>query len=35
MLIGTYNFLDVTPQGLDEDEFNLPIAWIRRNDFYI
>lgn len=34
MLIGTYNFLDLTPLGRDEDDLDFPMAWIRRNDSY-
>ncbi len=34
MLIGTYNFLDMTPMGRDEDDLDFTMAWIRRNDSY-
>ena len=34
ILIGTYNFLDLTPFGRDEDDLPYPMAWIRRNDSY-
>lgn len=33
-LIGTYNFLDMTPMGRDEDDLDFTMAWIRRNDSY-
>ncbi len=34
MLIGTYNFLDLTPFGRDEDDLDYTMAWVRRNDSY-
>lgn len=34
ILIGTYNFLDLTPFGRDEDDLPYTMAWVRRNDSY-
>lgn len=34
MLIGTYQFLDLTPSGRDEDDLPFTMEWIRRNDSY-
>lgn len=34
MLIGTYNYLDLTPMGRDEDGLDFSMAWVRRNDSY-
>jgi len=34
ILIPTYNFLDLTPQGRDEDGLPYPMAWIRHHDRY-
>jgi predicted dithiol-disulfide oxidoreductase (DUF899 family) len=33
-LVGTYNFLDVTPKGRDEDQLPWTMAWVRRHDEY-
>jgi predicted dithiol-disulfide oxidoreductase (DUF899 family) len=30
----TYNFLDLTPKGRDEDSLSFPMAWIRHHDRY-
>jgi predicted dithiol-disulfide oxidoreductase (DUF899 family) len=30
----TYNFLDLTPKGRDEDSLPFPMAWIRHHDRY-
>ncbi len=30
-----YQLLDRAPRGRDEDEFTLPIKWIRRHDEYV
>ena len=32
-LVGTYNFLDLTPKGRDEDPENT-MSWVRRHDQY-
>jgi predicted dithiol-disulfide oxidoreductase (DUF899 family) len=34
-LIGTYQWLDLTPKGRDEDELPFTMAWIRRHDEYV
>jgi predicted dithiol-disulfide oxidoreductase (DUF899 family) len=34
MLIGAYNFLDLTPKGRDERALVSPMAWIRHHDRY-
>jgi len=34
MLLGTYNFLDLTPKGRDESSFPQPMAWVRHHDRY-
>ena len=34
LLIGTYNYLDLTPMGRDEEDLPYPMAWVRRNDSY-
>ena len=33
-LIGTYQFLDLTAKGRDEDDLPFSMAWIRRHDEY-
>ncbi|MEO1225182.1 MAG: DUF899 domain-containing protein [Pseudomonadota bacterium] len=33
-LLGTYQFLDLVPNGRDEDSLPFPMAWIRRHDEY-
>ena len=30
----TYNFLDLTPKGRDEDKLSDPQAWVRHHDKY-
>lgn len=35
MFLLTYNFLDLTPKGRDEDSFSFPMAWIRHHDRYV
>ena len=30
----TYQLLDLTPKGRDEDNLPWPVAWLRRNDSY-
>ena len=32
ILVGTYNFLDLTPKGRDEDELPWTMAWVRHHD---
>ena len=34
ILIGAYNFLDLTPKGRDEAELPWTMAWVRRHDEY-
>jgi predicted dithiol-disulfide oxidoreductase (DUF899 family) len=34
ILLGTYNFLDLTPKGRDEDELAWSMAWVRHHDKY-
>ncbi|HYI94421.1 MAG TPA: thioredoxin family protein [Bryobacteraceae bacterium] len=34
MLLGAYNFLDLTPKGRDEDDLAFPMAWLRHHDRY-
>ena len=34
ILVGTYNFLDLTPKGRDEDELPWTMAWVRHHDKY-
>jgi predicted dithiol-disulfide oxidoreductase (DUF899 family) len=34
ILLGTYNFLDLTPKGRDEDGLPYTMAWIRHHDRY-
>ncbi len=33
-LVGTYNFLDLTPKGRNEDALPWSMAWVRRHDEY-
>lgn len=33
-LIGTYNWLDLTPKGRNEDDLPYTMAWVRRHDEY-
>jgi predicted dithiol-disulfide oxidoreductase (DUF899 family) len=35
ILVGTYNFLDLTPKGRDEDNLPFTMAWVRHHDRYI
>ena len=32
MLVGAYNFLDLTPKGRDEEELPWSMAWVRHHD---
>jgi predicted dithiol-disulfide oxidoreductase (DUF899 family) len=34
ILLGTYNFLDMTPKGRDEDGLAFSMAWVRHHDRY-
>lgn len=34
MLIGTYNWLDLAPNGRDEDGLEYTMGWVRRHDEY-
>lgn len=34
ILVGTYNFLDLTPKGRDEDGLAFSMAWVRHHDKY-
>ncbi len=34
MLLGAYNFLDLTPKGRNEDDLAFPMAWLRHHDRY-
>ena len=34
LLIGAYNFLDLTPKGRDESGLSPPMAWVRHHDSY-
>lgn len=34
ILLGTYNFLDLTPKGRDEDGLPYSMAWVRHHDRY-
>lgn len=34
VLLGTYNFLDLTPKGRDEDGLAFSMAWVRHHDRY-
>ncbi len=34
MMMGTYEFIDLTPRGRDEDGLSYPMAWVRHHDRY-
>ena len=34
ILVGTYNFLDLTPKGRDEDSLQFTMAWVKHHDRY-
>ena len=34
LLIGAYNFLDLTPKGRDESGLSPPMAWVQHHDSY-
>ncbi len=34
ILLTTYNFLDLTPKGRDEDDLSFSMAWVRHHDRY-
>jgi predicted dithiol-disulfide oxidoreductase (DUF899 family) len=33
-MLATYDMLDMTPKGRDEEQFAFPMAWIRHHDRY-
>jgi predicted dithiol-disulfide oxidoreductase (DUF899 family) len=35
LMIGTYNWLDLTPKGRDEDGLAFTMAWVRHHDKYV
>ncbi len=35
ILLGAYNFLDLTPKGRDEDGLKFSMAWVRHHDKYV
>ena len=35
ILVGTYNFLDLTPKGRDEAGLKNTMAWVRHHDKYV
>lgn len=34
ILVGAYNFLDLVPEGRDEDQLDFTMEWVRRHDEY-
>ena len=34
IMLGAYNFLDMTPKGRDEDDLAFSMAWVRHHDQY-
>src|SRR5207245_10950386 len=34
LLVGAYNYLDLTPKGRDEDALPFTMAWVRHHDRY-
>jgi predicted dithiol-disulfide oxidoreductase (DUF899 family) len=34
LLVGAYNYMDLTPRGRDEDGLPFPMAWVRHHDKY-
>jgi predicted dithiol-disulfide oxidoreductase (DUF899 family) len=34
ILIGAYNFIDMTPKGRNEEGLSYPMAWVRHHDRY-
>ena len=34
MLVGTYNWIDLTPKGRNEEGLKFPMAWVRHHDKY-
>jgi predicted dithiol-disulfide oxidoreductase (DUF899 family) len=34
LLVGAYNFLDLVPEGRDEDHLDFSMEWVRRHDEY-
>jgi predicted dithiol-disulfide oxidoreductase (DUF899 family) len=35
VMMHTYNLLELTPKGRDEDELDYPMAWVRHHDRYV
>ena len=35
ILLGAYNFLDMTPKGRDEESLKFTMAWVRHHDKYV
>ena len=35
ILVGAYNFLDMTPKGRDEEGMKHSMSWVRHHDKYI
>ena len=34
ILLGAYNFIDLTPKGRNEEELKYTMAWVRHHDKY-
>jgi predicted dithiol-disulfide oxidoreductase (DUF899 family) len=34
VMMGTYNMLDLTPKGRDEDNLRFTMEWVRHHDRY-
>ncbi|MGH8703718.1 MAG: DUF899 family protein, partial [Burkholderiales bacterium] len=34
VMMGTYNLMDLTPKGRDEDHLNYGMEWVRHHDHY-
>ena len=34
VMMGTYNMLDLTPKGRDEDQLKFNMEWVRHHDRY-
>jgi len=34
LMMGAYDFIDLTPRGRDEDQLQYPMAWVRHHDRY-
>jgi predicted dithiol-disulfide oxidoreductase (DUF899 family) len=35
MMLGVYNWMDISPKGRDEDGLTFPMAWVRHHDKYV